>query len=270
MLRSTCRYFIDNFGVDPPVMNGESSIQKTLNFSNLDTYVKENYTLSRERVTVFTQACSDPQVIFIPEFVFKEKGTRVKLNPPEDMEVHWAPKGSYRLEQMLSTIANQPNMYNNFTHKNYAIYVLDDNSVYFMPELKAALLRKDYIFVGIGGGVTADIQINYTGIHGFSKAKYRKLEKKLMIDQLWLDPKKISRPPRDYMMQIMLESWNSFSRFKALWVTNALDGSKDYLVSERIIALVGEKLKAFQRRLMQTPIPRHLKDLLKLITQVRK
>ena len=42
---------------------------------------------------------------------------------------------------------------------------------------------------------------------------------------------------------MLLESWNSLeidvtSRFKALWVTNALDGSEDYLVSERVFALV--------------------------------
>ena len=42
------KYFIENFGVDPPVLNGdqmtlhrnESSTQKTLNFTGLDTYVK--------------------------------------------------------------------------------------------------------------------------------------------------------------------------------------------------------------------------------------
>ena len=43
--------FIENFGVDPPVLNGdqlplhrnESSTQKILNFTGLDTYVKENH-----------------------------------------------------------------------------------------------------------------------------------------------------------------------------------------------------------------------------------
>ena len=50
------KLFIDNFGIDPPVINGdqmplhrnESSTQKTLNFKGMDTYVKENYNLSRE------------------------------------------------------------------------------------------------------------------------------------------------------------------------------------------------------------------------------
>jgi hypothetical protein len=57
------KFFIDNFGVDPPVINGdqmplhrnESSAQKTMSFKGLETFVKENYSLSRERITVFTQ-----------------------------------------------------------------------------------------------------------------------------------------------------------------------------------------------------------------------
>ena len=45
------KLFIDDFGVDPPIINGdqmhlhrnESASQRTLNFTGLKTYVKENY-----------------------------------------------------------------------------------------------------------------------------------------------------------------------------------------------------------------------------------
>ena len=75
-----CKFFLDNFGVDPPVINGdqmplhrnESSSQKTLNFTGMDTYVKENYNLSGEQVTVFTQVSSDPDLTLKPEFVLQE------------------------------------------------------------------------------------------------------------------------------------------------------------------------------------------------------
>ena len=128
------KFFLDNFSIDPPVINGdqmplhrnESASQKTLNIQGCDTYVKENYSLSRERVTAFTQASSDPSIKVLPEFVFKGKGTRTKLQPPAGIKYHWAPKGSYRLEQMLATISNSPNRYNLFTIKNFGIYVLDD------------------------------------------------------------------------------------------------------------------------------------------------
>ena len=125
-IQTARKYFIENFGVDLPVLNGdqmplhrnESSTKKTLNFTGLDTYVKENYSLSRERIIVYTQVCKDPKVSLKPEFVFKGKGVQVKLNPPQDMKFQWAPKGSYRLEHMLSTIANLPNRPNIFTHQN--------------------------------------------------------------------------------------------------------------------------------------------------------
>ena len=56
------RYFIEKYGIDPPIISGdqmplhrnESSSQKTLNFKGEETFVKENHMLFRERVTVFT------------------------------------------------------------------------------------------------------------------------------------------------------------------------------------------------------------------------
>ena len=65
---------------------------------------------------------------------------------------------------MLATISNLPNRNNPFTIKNFGIYVLDNYSVHLMPEVKAAMLKRRYILLGIGGGVTGDIQINDTDI----------------------------------------------------------------------------------------------------------
>ena len=63
-----------------PLHNNENASQKTLAFKGLDTYVKKNYMLSRERATVFTQTLSDSSIDLKPEFVLKLKGTRTKLN----------------------------------------------------------------------------------------------------------------------------------------------------------------------------------------------
>ena len=49
--------------------------------------------LYRERVTCFTQPCSDPMVDLKPEFVFKGKDTRTHLTPPEGVNYQWPPKG---------------------------------------------------------------------------------------------------------------------------------------------------------------------------------
>ena len=50
----TCHLLILTF-----IHRNESSGQKTLNFKNSECFVKENFHLSRERVTVFTQISSD-------------------------------------------------------------------------------------------------------------------------------------------------------------------------------------------------------------------
>ena len=45
----------------------------------------------------------------LPKFVFKGKGTRIKLNHAERIKSHWAPKRSYRLDKIFDRIANLPN-----------------------------------------------------------------------------------------------------------------------------------------------------------------
>ena len=74
------KFFIDNFSVDPPVINdnqmvlhrNEGAFQKTLNIQGYNTYVNGSYSLSRERVT-FTLTSSDTSIKVPPEFVFKGK-----------------------------------------------------------------------------------------------------------------------------------------------------------------------------------------------------
>ena len=109
--------------------------------------------------------------------------------------------------------------------------------MHLIPEIKEALLKRGYVPILIGGGVTGDIQINDTDLHTPLKANYRELEQSLMLQQLKSDPKRIPQPSRDDMMKMVVESINSVnldveSRFKALWVTNSLDGSEYYLATQ--------------------------------------
>ena len=60
--------------------------------------------LSRERVTCFTQLCSDPKTELKPEFLFKGKGTRTHPTPPKGVHYQWSPEGSYRTEQIFGII----------------------------------------------------------------------------------------------------------------------------------------------------------------------
>ena len=126
-------WFRSKFGREITIINGdqmplhrnENASQKTLSFTGETTYVKENYMLTRERITVLTQVSSDTSnPLPLPEFAFKGKGIGTKLNHPPGIKSHWAPKGSYRLNTMLDTIANLPNRFNMFSQSNYALYIL--------------------------------------------------------------------------------------------------------------------------------------------------
>ena len=109
----THHYFLQKFGVDPPIINGdqmplhrnECSKQATLAFKNLETFVKENAYLSTESVAVFTQVSTDENIKLLPEFAFTGTGKRPpRMDAHDGIHHQWALKGLHRLEQMLITI----------------------------------------------------------------------------------------------------------------------------------------------------------------------
>ena len=223
--------------------------------------------LSRERVTCFTQLCSDPKIELKPEFAFKGKGTRTHLTPPKDVHYQWDPKGSYRIEQILGMIDKLPNRFNMFTEQSFAMYVLDDYSVHLMPEVLQALFKEGYVLVIIGGGITGDIQINDTNCHCDLKKHYRDLEMKLMLEQLEKDPIKVPSPSQNQMMSMLLQAWETLEtdtkrEFKSLFVTNALDGSEGYLASDKLFAVIGDEMVDFRKELMSQNSVNTLKEVI--------
>ena len=62
-----------------------------LKATSLACFVKENYHLTQERSTVVTIASSSNAIKTPPlEFVFKGKGIKVKVNPPERATAQWS------------------------------------------------------------------------------------------------------------------------------------------------------------------------------------
>ena len=88
-----------------------------------------------------------------------------KLNPPGDIIVQWAEKGSYRLEHILEFIHRLPTIHTGFTPQARDVFTLDDYSVHLPAEVEKALFAKGYFNVIIGGGITGDIQVNDTDYH---------------------------------------------------------------------------------------------------------
>ena len=84
----------------------------------------------------------------------------------------------------------------------------------------------------------------------------------------WLEenPSKIPSPSRDELMAMLLRAWKSLTvnnerAFKSLFVTNALDGSEDYLVSDKLFGLIGASTVEYRRNLMKLKAPRNLQEL---------
>ena len=77
-----------------PLHRNESSGQAKLSFKNHEAFVEENYHLSRERVTVFTQIVSNDNTQLVPEFAFKGTGKhQPKLTPLSGTHYQWVDKG---------------------------------------------------------------------------------------------------------------------------------------------------------------------------------
>ena len=55
---------------------------------------------------------------------------------------------------------------------------------------------------------------------------------------------------------------NESSAFKSVWVTNALDGSEDYLVSDKIFSPVGESMRGFRAEMLKKSPQRTIKEVI--------
>ena len=120
----------------------------------------------------------------------------------------------------------------------------------------------------LGGGITGFIQANDTDLHKRLKALYREEEMNLMLKMLEADKSKIPSPSRDNMIKMLMSSWDAittdFSQvFKKLFVTNKLDGSEDYLVSDKLFSLIGNEMKDFRDSLLKSDVPNNLKTIVK-------
>ena len=139
-----------------------------------------------------------------------------------------------------------------------------------MPEVRKALYNRGYILIVMGGGITGFIQANDTDLHRHLKAFYRHEEMDLMLQMLQIDKNKVPSPKREDMVKMLLSAWrevpNNFADvFKKLFVTSALNGSEDHLVSDKLFALIGSEMQKFRKELTESPLPANLLAVIKNI-----
>ena len=139
-----------------------------------------------------------------------------------------------------------------------------------MSELRKALWKRGYILVILGGGITGFSQQNDTHIHRPLKRNYRDEEARLMLSKLQADKSTIPSPSKKEMMTMLVSAWNKVevdtkAAFKSLFVTSALDGTEDYLVSDRLFHLIGEGMLQFRDEVMKSEVPRSLQEVVTVV-----
>ena len=90
----------------------------------------------------------------------------------------------------------------------------------------------------------------------------------LMLEKLEVDKNKIPSPTREEMVKLLHTAWKETTVdfpaiFKSLFVTSALDGSDDYLVSDRLFDLIGEDMRRFRTEMLRLKVPENLQSVIK-------
>ena len=267
-------------GVDIPIVNmdqmplhrNETSGQKTLTICDQDTVGKQNYHSTLEQITCLTILSSKDRAIW-PHYVFKGRATHLqkKLKRPPGVVTLWSAKGSHRVETMVETILHLPNLTRHdalpgWTFKEWQLMLLD-YSIHVTSEVRQELLKHGYVLVVLGGGIMGDVQINDTHLHHRLKSVFRKKETELMMEQLEARPDRVPSPSRDHVMAMLQDSLSAlnFDVLRALkenFIANALDGSEDLLVRDKIFSMIGADITKFRQQLMEAPIRRQMKQML--------
>ena len=135
-----------------------------------------------------------------------------------------------------------------------------------MPQVAAYSLQHFFFHF------TGDVQINDTDLHNKFKKLYRREEQHLMLEMLKKEPKKIPEPDRQALIDMAMKSMNTlesvdFGRaFKRLFLTNSLDGSEDWMISDKLKSLVYDHMVKFRAKLMKSEPPKNIEDLFKTFT----
>ena len=89
-----------------------------------------------------------------------------------------------------------------------------------------------------------------------------------MLKKLTKDHQKVLSPDRSEMMSLLVESEKEIAlrtnvAFKSVWVTNSLDGTEDYLVSDKIFCLAGDSIRQFKNEMTAKPPPKTVKEVIR-------
>lgn len=105
----------------------------------------------------------------------------------------------------------------------------------------------------MGGGITGFTQANDSDLHRSLKVLSRNEETDLMLKMLSVCNSKVPAPKREDIIKMLISAWKNtkidfVAVFKKCFVTNALDGSEDHLVSNKLFAFTANAMFDFRKK----------------------
>ena len=181
------------------------------------------------------------------------------------------PKGLDRIEQMLGLIKQLPYRFNMFTEN-----ISDLLFMYWMIMQCVLMSRiQKELYMDIFSSSLAGYHCWYLNQrHTFSHSKKQRLwefEMQLMVKWLEENLTKIPSPSQHAMMFKTIKSWKLLQidkerDSKSLFIMNTLDASEDFLVSDKLLVLIGNRIVKFWNDLILSKLIKTLKEIILKLT----
>lgn len=156
--------------------------------------------------------------------------------------IQWAPKGSYRIPQLLEWLEFVLPI-----DGTRVCVVLDWYACHLSDSVKNFILSKGHWVMYLGGGVTPWIQVPDTHVHKPLSDHYKKEERADALAQRTMRPGKLPVCSKQAVYDRALAAWYKCDHVRAIeafvedgW-TNALDGSEDHKLTKMITELYHEE-----------------------------
>ena len=187
--------------------------------------LKQNHAATRERVSLMTCVTSSAHeaahAANMPlEVLFRANSARRirHLKPAAGLRVSvaWAPRGSYRLENLLAYLSRWLPAWTEerAAGQDYRILMLDVAKSHVDPEVTNLCWTRGYIALYHYGCTTGVAQVNDTDLHGEFERLYLELEQASFTSQQLVDPGNIGRTPQAVIDDVC-ETWRTLNHRQA-------------------------------------------------------
>ena len=186
-------------------------------------------------------------VRFLPiEVMFRaDSSARTRsLKGPADMNlsVVWSTKGSYRQEHILRYLSQWLDPWTDelALAADYRLLMMDMAGSHVQQSVVDFAWSKGYMVLYHYGGITGVLQVNDTDLHGPFQRIFLEEEQQSFNEKQEIRPGCIARSPREVLTDVET-TWRKVRHDQAVkghtytFLTNALDGSEDKLVSREAL-----------------------------------